>query len=144
MGTLQGIWVKEARGAPMTAVDEAKALAGQGFDGGIREASTRQLTVLAAETWADADKGDVFEELDGFMSAHGGRVNWLASMAQDVYKGRRSEINLMNGLVAEKGREVAVPTPFNDAVIEVMNRIDDKTLEQSDDHVDRILKAVGR
>jgi len=65
-------------------------------------------------------------------------------MAQDVYKGRRSEINLMNGLVAEKGREVAVPTPFNDAVIEVMNRIDDKTLEQSDDHVDRILKAVGR
>ena len=54
MGTLQGIWVKEARGEPMTAVDEAKALAGQGFDGGIREASTRQLTVLAAETWADA------------------------------------------------------------------------------------------
>jgi len=97
-----------------------------------------------AETWADADKGDVFEELDAFMSAHGGRVNWLASMAQDVYKGRRSEINLMNGLVAEKGREVAIPTPFNDAVIEVMNGIDDKTLEQSEAHVDRILKAVGR
>ena len=55
MGTLQGIWVKEARGEPMTAVDEAKALAGQGFDGGIREASTRQLTVLAAETWADVE-----------------------------------------------------------------------------------------
>jgi len=55
VGTLQGIWVKEARGEPMTAVDEAKALAGQGFDGGIREASTRQLTVLAAETWADAE-----------------------------------------------------------------------------------------
>ena len=50
----------------------------------------------------------------------------------------------MNGLVAEKGREVAVATPFNDAVIEVMNRIDDKTLEQDDSHVNRILKAVGR
>jgi 2-dehydropantoate 2-reductase len=99
---------------------------------------------VPAATWADADKGDVFEELDGFMSAHGGRVNWLASMAQDVYKGRRSEINLMNGLVAQKGREMAVPTPFNDAVIEVMNGIDDKTLEQSDAHVDRILKAVGQ
>ena len=99
---------------------------------------------VPAETWAAADKGDVFAELDAFMSAHGGRVNWLASMAQDVYKGRRSEINLMNGLVAEKGREVAVATPFNDAVIEVMNRIDDKTLEQDDSHVDRILKAVGR
>ena len=99
---------------------------------------------VPAATWADADKGDVFEELDGFMSAHGGRVNWLASMAQDVYKGRRSEINLMNGLVAQKGREMAVPTPFNDAVIEVMNGIDDKTLEQSDVHLDRILKAIGQ
>ena len=55
MGTLQGIWIKEVRGAPMTAVDEAKALAGQGFDGGVREFSTRQVTVLAAEAWADAE-----------------------------------------------------------------------------------------
>ncbi len=43
-----------------------------------------------AAMWADADKGDVFEELDDFMSQSGGRVNWLASMAQDVHKGRRS------------------------------------------------------
>ena len=55
MGTLQGIWIKEARGEPMTAVDEAKALADQGFAGGVREASTRQVTVLAAEAWADAE-----------------------------------------------------------------------------------------
>ena len=55
MGTLQGIWVKEVRGEPMAAVDEAKVFTDQGFDGGIREASTRQLTVLAAETWADAE-----------------------------------------------------------------------------------------
>ena len=55
MGTLRGIWVKEVRGGPMTAVDEAKALAGRGFDGGAGEASTRQLTVLAAEAWADAE-----------------------------------------------------------------------------------------
>ena len=39
----------------MTAVDEAKALADQGFDGGVREASTRQVTVLAAEAWANAE-----------------------------------------------------------------------------------------
>ena len=99
---------------------------------------------LPAETWADADKGDVFEELDAHMASHGGRVNWLASMAQDVKKGRRSEINFMNGLVAQKGLEVSIPTPYNDAVIEVMNGVDDKTLEQGESHVDRILEAVGR
>ena len=52
MGTLQGIWIKETRGEPTTAVDEAKAVAGQGFDGGVGEASTRQVPVLAAEAWA--------------------------------------------------------------------------------------------
>ena len=99
---------------------------------------------VAAATWADADKGDVFEELDAFMASHGGRVNWLASMAQDVHKGRRSEIDFMNGLISQKGREFAVPTPFNDAVIEAMHGVDDGTAPQSADHVDRVLKAVGR
>jgi len=55
VGTLQGIWIKETRGEPMTAVDEAKVLASQGFDGGVGEASTRQVTVLAAEAWADVE-----------------------------------------------------------------------------------------
>ena len=97
-----------------------------------------------ASMWADADKGDVYEELDDYMSTRGGRVNWLASMAQDVKKGRRSEIDFMNGLVAQKGREVSVPTPFNDAIIEAMHGIDDGSLALDEGHVDRILKAVGR
>ena len=33
-----------------------------------------------ASLWADADRGDIFEELDGYLSTRGGRVNWLASM----------------------------------------------------------------
>ncbi len=99
---------------------------------------------LTAQTWADADKGDVYEELDAFLAARGGRVNWLASMAQDVYKGRRSEIDFMNGLIAAKGREVGIPTPFNDAVIEAMRAVDDGTFPQNPEHVDRVLRAAGR
>jgi 2-dehydropantoate 2-reductase len=97
-----------------------------------------------ARMWADADKGDVYEELDDYMSTQGGRVNWLASMAQDVKKGRRSEIDFMNGLVAEKGREHSVPTPYNDAIIDAMHGIDDGSLALDPAHVDRILRAVGR
>ena len=97
-----------------------------------------------AAMWADADKGDVFEELDDFMSTRGGNVNWLASMAQDVKKGRKSEIDFMNGLVAEKGREVDVTTPFHDAVIDAMHGIDDGSLKQGSDNVDRVLRAAGR
>ncbi len=99
---------------------------------------------LPAQTWADADKGDVYEELDAFMAARGGRVNWLASMAQDAHKGRRSEIDFMNGLVAAKGREVGIPTPFNDAVIEAMRAVDAGVLPQGPEHVDRVMRAAGR
>ena len=96
-----------------------------------------------ASMWADADKGDVYEELDDYMSTKGGRVNWLASMAQDVKKGRRSEIDFMNGLVSQKGRELSVPTPYNDAIIDAMHGIDDGSLVLDPGHVDRILRAVG-
>ena len=97
-----------------------------------------------ASMWADAGRGDVFEELDDYLSTRGGRVNWLASMAQDVKKGRRSEIDYMNGLVSLKGLEVSVPTPFNDAIVDAMHEIDGGSLLPDASNVDRILNAVGR
>ena len=97
-----------------------------------------------AELWADADRGDVFEELDGFLGSRSGGVNWLASMAQDVKKGRRSEIDYMNGLVCQKGREAGIPTPFHDAIVDAMHGIDDGTVRQDAVQVERILNAVGR
>ena len=97
-----------------------------------------------AQFWADADVGDVFEELDDFLASRGGPVNWLASMAQDVKKGRHSEIDYMNGLICQKGREVGIPTPFNDAIVEAMHGIDDGSIKPDPANVDSIIRAVGR
>ena len=97
-----------------------------------------------AQMWAEADKGDVFEELNDFLGTRGGNVNWLASMAQDVKKGRRSEIDYMNGLICDKGREVGVATPFHDAIVDAMHGIDDGSLKPDPSNVDRILRAVDR
>ena len=99
---------------------------------------------IAAETWADADRGDVYEELDGVLAARKGRVNWLASMAQDVKKGRRSEIDHMNGFVVRRGREAGIPTPFNDAIVEAMHGIDDGSIKPGPENVDLITRTVGR
>ena len=97
-----------------------------------------------ADFWADANKGDVFEELDDFMASRGGPVNWLASMAQDVHKGRHSEIDFMNGLICQKGREFGVPTPYNDAIVEAMHGIDDGSIKPDPSNVERIVRAVGQ
>src|ERR1700739_4909438 len=44
------------------------------------------------------------------------------SMGQDMYKGRRTEIDFINGVIAEKGREVGVPTPSPVKLIEAVRR----------------------
>ncbi len=65
-------------------------------------------------------------------------------MAQDVAKGRHSEINYMNGHIACMGRGAGVATPYNDAVIDVMHRIDDGTLKPVASNVDLVLQGAGR
>ena len=102
-----------------------------------------EISGKPAEFWAAADQGDIFEEADALMESRGGNVNWLASMAQDIKKGRHSEIDFMNGLIASKGREVAVPTPYNDAIVDAMHGIDDHSLAQGAGNVDRIMKVVN-
>jgi 2-dehydropantoate 2-reductase len=42
---------------------------------------------------------------------------------QDHMKGRLSEIDLINGFVAEEGRKRGIPTPANEALVEVTRRI---------------------
>jgi 2-dehydropantoate 2-reductase len=46
------------------------------------------------------------------------------SMAQDMAKGRRTEIEFMNGFIAEKGADVGVPAPTHAMLTEVVKRVE--------------------
>jgi 2-dehydropantoate 2-reductase len=46
------------------------------------------------------------------------------SMGQDMRKGRRTEIELINGLVAAKGDETGIPTPVNKALVQAVKRVE--------------------
>ena len=48
---------------------------------------------------------------------------------QDHIKGRKSEMEYINGLVSRRARELGIPTPFNDAVTEIAQMIDDGEIE---------------
>jgi len=102
------------------------------------------INTKPAKMWADAERGDVFEELDDYYANRRTRVNWLASMAQDVHKGRRSEVDHMNGLVSRKGLEVGVATPYNDAMVTAMHRIDDRSAPPGSSMIDVVLADVRR
>jgi 2-dehydropantoate 2-reductase len=64
-------------------------------------------------------------------------------MAQDVIKGRRSEIDYMNGLVVDKGREVGVPTPVSGAVVGLMREIDARTRKPAPEHIELALTRAS-
>jgi 2-dehydropantoate 2-reductase len=96
-----------------------------------------------AEVWAKADQGDVYEELEASLLPKPGSVNWHSSMAQDVKKGRLSEIDHMNGYVVGKGREAGVDTPVSAAIVDMMHEIDAQRVGQDPANLDRVLKAAG-
>ncbi len=60
---------------------------------------------------------------------------------QDRLKGRKSEMDFINGLVSSKGKEAGVPTPCNDAVSEIARRINQGKLEMDRSNLD-LLKSM--
>jgi 2-dehydropantoate 2-reductase len=53
------------------------------------------------------------------------------SMAQDMEKGRRTEIQFMNGFIADKGKLVGIPTPAHVRLTEVVTRVERGEIPQS-------------
>ena len=57
------------------------------------------------------------------------------SMAQDILKGRRTEIDAMNGLIARKGEEVGIPAPSHAKLAEIVTRVERGELKPSPSHL---------
>ena len=73
---------------------------------------------IAAKRFAEAAGAADIETLGREIAADAqSRSGGRPSMLQDVMKGRRTEIDYLNGFVAAEGRNVGIPTPFNDAVV---------------------------
>lgn len=51
-------------------------------------------------------------------------ANLKASMLQDLEKGKKTEVDSINGSVSQQGSRVGVPTPCNDKVVEIVHRIE--------------------
>jgi 2-dehydropantoate 2-reductase len=48
-----------------------------------------------------------------------------ASMLQDVEKGRRTEIDVINGAIVEAGRKLNIPTPYNDTMVWLVKALEE-------------------
>jgi 2-dehydropantoate 2-reductase len=94
---------------------------------------------VAPERWLAAanDGGAVRSEIEAEMEASAAKraETMRPSMGQDILKGRRTEIDYINGLVAEKGAEFGIPTPVNLAMVDAVKRVEHGRVDASLDNV---------
>jgi 2-dehydropantoate 2-reductase len=61
----------------------------------------------------------------------------------DHMKGRKSEMEYIPGVVCRKGKELGIPTPFNDAVLELDRQINAGKIKMDISNLDRLKSMVG-
>ncbi len=92
-----------------------------------------EVIAKAGEGEAAARKHYDQHRLDEVKKAGGGEHR--PSMGQDMVKGRRTEIEYLNGFVVAKGKEVGVATPANAALTDIVKRVEKGELEPDKKHI---------
>ncbi len=68
----------------------------------------------------------------------------VGSIANDVNRGLKSEVDYINGVVSNKGRELGLPTPFNDMVIEIIKELEARGTPGSHDLISRFEPLIEK
>jgi 2-dehydropantoate 2-reductase len=85
---------------------------------------------IPGQVYREAGRGQGLQELHVKLIEAGRHLGaGRPSLLQDVMKGRRTEVEYLNGYVARKGREVGVSTPMNEAVVQVVQRVESGALK---------------
>jgi len=100
---------------------------------------------IAPQRFVDAAAGIGLADVERDLAASakhlaGGRP----SLLQDVLKGRRTEIDYLNGYVCAEGRRRGIKTPVNDAVVELIHRHGVGTLRPDPRNLEPLLAALPR
>ncbi len=83
------------------------------------------ISGVPAADYLPTDSVEAMEDVktrlaDGASNLGAGRP----SMLQDVMKGRKTEIDYLNGYVAQRGDVVGVDTPFCDGIVDIVRRVE--------------------
>jgi 2-dehydropantoate 2-reductase len=71
-------------------------------------------------------------------------TNGRTAPIHDHIKGRKSEMEWIPGVVSRKGRELGIPTPFNDAVVEIDRLINRGEIKMDPSNFERLKEKVPR
>jgi len=95
---------------------------------------------LRADEFAGSSDENLVTARDTLMKHVGG--NSRTAPIHDHIKGRRSEMDFITGVVARKSKELGIPTPFNDAVLEIDRRINNGEIRMEAANFDLLKKRL--
>jgi 2-dehydropantoate 2-reductase len=124
LGAVSGLLYREVMDDP-EGREVALALWREGYDVGMAQGLTLEK-VLGVEAGdlvlrGPEDRGRV-EEAIGVAMGYAGATK--ASMLQDLERGLKTEVDVINGAVVDRGREYGVETPVNARVVELMHAME--------------------
>ena len=64
------------------------------------------------------------------------------SLAQDLLKGRSTEVDYLNGYIVNKGKQVNIPTPVNESIVELTREIEKGLIQPSLSNLNLIKKSI--
>lgn len=81
-----------------------------------------------------------FMVIDMVGAKHG---NIYPGPLQDLEKGRKTEVDYINGEVVAAGRRTGVPTPVNEAIVRMMHEIEDGRRRTGEANLDELAAMAG-
>jgi len=143
-----GMSVREYHDEPMTRRLSIR-LAGEAVRVGLAQGYALELingldperwVEAAAELEAGANDAPALREVEERMIAAAQKMTGAArpSMGQDMQKGRRTEIDDLNGLVVRRGGEAGIATPANAGLVEAVREVEGGRAPAAPDRVAHI------
>jgi 2-dehydropantoate 2-reductase len=124
LGAISGLLYREVIADPV-GKEAALAVWREGYDVGLAQNITldRVLGVPAEAlvVRGPQDRGRADAALEVAMGYAGATK---ASMLQDLERGVKTEVDVINGGVVERGREYGIETPYNERTVEIMHTME--------------------
>jgi 2-dehydropantoate 2-reductase len=82
----------------------------------------REVVAVADAQGIALDEAERWEAITGLLKRATGAK---ASMLQDVERGRRTEIDVINGAIVAAGERLGIPTPYNNAMVWLVKSLEE-------------------
>ena len=143
LGAVSGLLYREVVADP-SGKEAALAVWREGYDVGVAQGITLdEVLGVPADSLVVRSPEDRQRAEEALEVAMGYAGATKASMLQDLERGAKTEVDVINGGVVKRGREYSVETPLNARVVELMHAMERGERRPGRDTLDELRSLAG-